>query len=143
MVDFRVGVDSGVIQISRNPNHLEAGGNLYGKIQDLALWTAAAVWDGRKGAIGTPHGDGRFRVVYNPHTPYDWRYEQDKKGGFLVNLPRPPEHKQDWSTRQKPGKPFTLYLGDVGQVQGQIEFPEHHLIAFHWNDDTTLIFTTD
>lgn len=133
MKTFRIPVDSGVIEIARNPDHLKKGSELYGKTQDLALWTAAGVWDGKKGAIGTPHGDGPHDVIYDPDRPYNWKEWRDKgKGAFLVNLPR---------GERAPG--FTLYLGDVGNVYGAIQFPAHTLIAFAWEDDSTLRFATE
>ena len=131
--NFIVGVDSGVIEIARNPDHLAKGGEFYGKIQDLALWTAAAVWDGRKGAIRTPDGDGPHQVVYDPDQPYNFRdWRDNATGGFLVNLPRG-EH----------GEPFTLYLGDVGRYAGEISFPEHKVIVFKWTGPMTLTFISD
>jgi len=130
---FRVDVDSGMIEIARNPDHLSKGSELYGKIQELALWTAAGVWDSRKGAIRTPHGDGPHGVIYEPERRYDYSDWQDKVVGVLVNLPR-----------DKRAPAFTLYVGDVGRVDGQIEFPEHTMIAFGWEDDgTTLRFMTE
>jgi hypothetical protein len=129
---FTVPVDSGVIEMARNPNHLDQGGALYGKTQDLALWTALAVWDGKKGAIGTPHGDGPHDVVYESGRSYAWKEWQDKKTAMLVNLPR-----------GEKGKAFTLYLGDAGHGYGSIDFPEHNLIAFGWENDYTLVFMVE
>lgn len=129
MKRFSVDVDSGVIEIARNPDHLKAGSDLYGKIQDLALWTASAVWDGKKGAIGTPDGDGPHEVIYDPAVEYKWKEWQGLKGGFLQNLPK-----------GELAKPFTLYFGDVGRADGAIKFPEHNGIAFAWVDSNTLQF---
>lgn len=128
---IRVGVDSGVIQIARRESALEAGGDLYGKVQDLALWTARGVWDGKKGAIGTPTGDGMHEVKLRTMTDAEWN--KFRKSGadytFLINLPR-----------REAGKGFTLYIGDVGRVDGQIDFPDHQLISFAWLDPGTLEF---
>lgn len=131
-VKFNVGVDSGIIQIARNADHLDRGGLLYGKVQELALETARAVWDGKKGAIGTPHGDGDHTVIYDPRMKYDWKEWMDKPGIFLVNL-----------ARGDTARPFTLYLGDVGRVDGSIDFPEHTLIGCMWTSEQTLTFLVE
>lgn len=129
MKRFGVSVDSGVIEVARNPDHLSKGSDLYGKIQDLALWTALAAWDGKKGAIGTPDGDGPHEVIYDPDVQYNWKEWQSLKHGFLENLPK-----------GESAKPFTLYFGDVGRVDGAIKFPEHNGIVFAWVDSNTLQF---
>jgi len=129
---IKVGVDSGVIEIARNPDHLSAGGDFYHKIQDSALWTALAVWDGKKGAIGTPDGDGLHEVVYDPDESYHWKTWQGRQHAFLVNLPQ-----------GQRAKPFRLYVGDVGRVDGMIEFPEHTNISFGWMDAGTLVFMVE
>lgn len=127
---FRVGVDSGTIQIAKNPGHLEKGSELYAKIQDLALWTARAVWDGRKGAIASTHGDDLYTVEYEHRESRDWK-EMDAypSQAFLVNLPE-----------GELGKPFTLYVGDVGRVDGALDIPPHNTVEFVWIDESTLRF---
>lgn len=132
MVKFQVGVDTGTIEIARNPNNLDKGLDLYSKVQELALETAEVAWDGKKGAIGTPHGDDVYTVTYDPSLKYNWKEWQSKRHFFLVNLPR-----------GERAKPFTLYLGDVGSVQGSIDFPEHNLIVGVWADEQTLTFLSE
>lgn len=132
MVTFKVGVDSGTIEIALNPDHLDKGLDLYSKIQEVALETAQVAWDGKKGAIGTTHGDDVYTIIYDPAFQYRWKEWQDKRHFFLVNLP----HKQR-------AKPFTLYCGDVGAVQGRINFPEHTLIVCAWEDENTLRFMSE
>lgn len=132
MVTFKVGVDSGTIVISRSPDNLDKALDLYAKIQELALETAAAVWDGKKGAISTPHGDDLYTVVYDPSRKYNWKEWQDKASAYIVNLPR-----------NEVAKPFTLYVGDVGVVQGSIKFPSHTLIMAVWENEQTLLFLSE
>lgn len=132
MVKFQIGVDSGTIVFSRNPDNLDKALDLYSKIQELALETATAVWDGKKGAISTPHGDDVYTVVYDPARKYHWKEWQAKPSAYLVNL-----------GREGPAKPFTLYVGDVGVVQGSINFPSHTLIVAAWENEQTLVFLSE
>jgi hypothetical protein len=139
-VRFGVGVDSGIIQLARNPDHLERGGELYGKVQDLALWSAAGVWDSKKGigAIGTPHGDGPHIVSFIEPSQAELlemlkqMRKADQPYHYLINLDR----------YSPPPKPFTLYCGDVGRVDGAINFPVATTVGFFWHDDNTLAFFT-
>jgi len=132
VIKFKVGVDSGTIGIARNPNNLDKGLHLYSKVQELALESAAAVWDGKKGAISTPHGDDVYTVIYDYGRKYNWKEWQERRYVILINLPR-----------GEVGKAFTLYVGDVGQVQGSIDFPDHTLIMCGWEDDMTLVFISE
>lgn len=131
--DFIVGVDSGTIQITRNPDHLERGMEVWRRIREGSLETAWMGWDGKRGAIETPQGDGAHRIVYDTSEEYAWRNWRmmGVPYAFLVSLPQ-----------GKLAKPFTLYLGD-GRIAGEIVFPEHNLIAVGWFDPTTLRFTSD
>lgn len=131
VVEFNVPVDSGAIKIARNPADLEKGGELYDKIQELALWSAIGVWDGKKGAIGTPTGDGDHRIVYDPAA--DIKVLRDLCGmqyNFLVNNPN-----------FKKSRGFTLHLGDTYPA-GSIDFPEHITIGFGWVDSQRLLFVS-
>lgn len=133
-VSFRVSVDSGVIQMARNPEHLEKGADLLVKAWNISLDTAWAAWDGRKGAIRTPYGDGAHQVRYDPGRSYHWKLWDDKieKMAFLVNV-----------SREDPiQKPLTLFVGDVGIPYGVIMFPPHRTIAFAWVEPYVLEFAS-
>ena len=124
--DFPLPIDGGSIKLARTEILYERAGDFYMKIQDAALWTAVAVWNGRYGGIRTPMGDGEHRVIYDPSKAYDWKEWEHRPSAVLVN--KPPG---------QPEKPFTMYMGDA-HIGGSIDFPEHTLIALVWVDDRTL-----
>lgn len=132
-VEFEVGVDGGSILLASSERNMEKAGDFYGKIQDLTGWSADSVWDGKRGGIGTPVGDGLHLVVYDPSAKPDHRAHRDLRSAVLINR----------SPRFDPPAPgFTLYLGDSGRIDGAIQIPSHHYLAGVWLDSNTLqIFT--
>jgi len=125
---IRVDVDTGTIQIALREAWLEAGLNFFSKVSDQSLYTAQVSWDGRKGAIKTPHGDGphlvQMRIMHNDEwNPYVREIKAawpDSFGAFLSNHP---------AGHVAPG--FRIFFGDL-RADGVLDFPEHNLISFYW-----------
>lgn len=101
---------------------------------ELTGWSADSVWDGKRGGINVPVGDGPHLVIYDPSAKPDHRAHRELRSAVLVNR----------SPRYDPPAPgFTLYLGDVGRVDGAIQVPPHHYLAGIWLDSNTIQFFTE
>jgi hypothetical protein len=133
---FVVDVDSGTIQFAKNPDNIENDKaiDFYAKIQELTGESAASVWDGKIGAAGTPTGDGRHTVIYEPSEFLDWKKRSKLKTFTLTN--RSPRYDE-------PVDGFTLYVGDVHTVFGSIELEPHHYLGGVWLDEHTLVIWTE
>lgn len=134
----RVGVDTGTIQIARNPDRLRAGLELFDKISRRSLGTARAAWDGHVGAIETPSGDGLHEVQLRLMSNTEWEelLSQISDTGWMG----PKIIILESYRREETGKPFDLFLGDVGRMDGWLSLPEHKMISFFWRSENLLEF---
>ena len=139
---IRVAVDSGTIELS-STGDLEKAGDVYRKGQDLACWTADAIWNGRTGGVGTPSGDGPHEVCLRVYESYE-EYRKESGEEYQRRKTEPKEKDLASTTLawrrpdEKPMKGYRLYVGDCGNVYGSLAIPMHHGLIAVWLDHGTL-----
>jgi len=133
--EVSVPVDSGTIEMSATGN-MQAAAGLYSKGQELSCWTADVIWDGKKGGVGTPTGDGPHTVklrVFKDEEEYRKSAQEEGKAGLKSAT-------LAWNRPDDPKvfRGFTLHVGDCGNIYGTFEIPPHHGLAVVWLDEYTL-----
>lgn len=122
-----VGVDSGAIALATSQKAFEKALDVYGKGQELARWTARVIWDGRRGGVPTPTGDGFHSVIL--------RVLEERLTEFSYDM------VIDSAGREQARKGFQMYVGDVGRIDGVLEIPAYRDLLGRWIDDGTLELT--
>lgn len=129
---MRVDVEAGSIDMARDPGLLEDGADFLFRTMEASLWSGWTAWDGEKGGVLTPEGDGPHYVVHD-HKKRDWRWPEWEglQSAFLTNFPE-----------GETGPPFALYLGTIGTVRAEIRFPRHMGVVFGWIEPQVLYFVS-